>query len=106
MFDKSVDPAGLLCLAVADGLGKIAPREYISYDDFFIERLAIYREYMSRPYVTGQDLIDAGIKPSKSFSEYLEYAHKLRLAGIEKDSALRQTISYARKIEKESLKKQ
>ncbi|MBR5143834.1 MAG: tRNA nucleotidyltransferase [Clostridia bacterium] len=97
MFDKSVDPAGLLCLAVADGLGKIAPREYISYDDFFIERLAIYREYMSRPHVTGQDLIDAGIQPSKSFSEYLEYAHKLRLAGIEKDSALRQTISYARK---------
>ena len=101
MFDKSVDPAALLCLAVADGLGKIAPREYVSYDDFFIERLAIFREYMSRPYVTGQDLIDAGITPSKSFSEYLEYAHKLRLAGIEKDSALRQTIAYARKKQKD-----
>ena len=97
MFDSSVDPAALLCLAVADGLGKIAPREYISYDDFFIERLAIYREYMSRPYVMGQDLIDAGLKPSKDFSEYLEYAHKLRLAGIEKESALKQTIAYARK---------
>ncbi len=97
MFDKSVDPAALICLAVADGLGKIAPREYISYDDFFIERLKIYREYMSRPYVTGQDLIEAGIEPSKSFSEYLEYAHKLRLAGIEKDSALKQTLAYARK---------
>ena len=48
-----------------------------------------------------QDLIDAGIKPSKSFSEYLEYAHKLRLAGIEKTSALKQTLSYARKKEKE-----
>ncbi len=101
MFDKSVDPPALLCLAVADGLGKIAPREYVSYDDFFKERLAIYREYMSRPYVTGQDLIDAGIKPGKSFSEYLEYAHKLRLAGIEKNSALKQTISYARRKEKE-----
>lgn len=100
MFDKSVDPPALLCLAVADGLGKIAPREYISYDDFFIKRLAIYREYMSRPYVTGQDLIDAGIQPSKNFSEYLEYAHKLRLAGIEKDSALRQTLAFARKKEK------
>ena len=97
MFDSSVDPAALLCLAVADGLGKIAPREYISYDDFFIERLAIYREYMSRPYVMGQDLIDAGLKPSKDFSDYLDYAHKLRLAGIEKESALRQTLAYARK---------
>lgn len=101
MFDSSVDPAALLCLAVADGLGKIAPREYISYDDFFIERLAIYREYMSRPYVMGQDLIDAGLKPSKDFSDYLDYAHKLRLAGIEKESALRQTLAYARKKEKE-----
>ena len=101
MFDSSVDPAALLCLAVADGLGKIAPREYISYDDFFIERLAIYREYMSRPYVMGQDLIDAGLKPSKDFSDYLDYAHKLRLAGIEKESALKQTLAYARKKEKE-----
>lgn len=100
MFDKSVDPAGLLCLAVADGLGKSAPREYVSYNDFFIERLATYREYMSRPFVTGQDLIAAGINPSKSFSEYLDYAHKLRLAGVEKESALKQTISYARKAEK------
>lgn len=97
MFDRSVDPAALICLAVADGLGKSATREYVSYNAFFEERLRIYREYMSRPYVTGQDLIDAGIRPSKSFSEYLEYAHKLRLAGIEKESALRQTLAYARK---------
>ena len=80
-------------------LGPMAgvPREYVSYDDFFVERLAIYREYMSRPYVTGKDLIDAGIEPGINFSDYLAYAHKLRLAGIEKDSALRQTLSYARK---------
>ena len=102
MFDKSVDPPALLCLAVADGLGKIAPREYVSYNDFFIERLKVYREYMSRPYVTGQDLIDAGIKPSERFSDYLEHAHKLRLAGIEKESALKQTLAYARKKEKSS----
>ena len=100
MFDNSVDPPALLCLAVADGLGKIAPREYVSYDNFFIERLAIFREYMARPYVTGKDLIDAGIEPGINFSDYLAYAHKLRLAGIEKDSALRQTLSYARKGEK------
>ncbi len=97
MFDNSVDPPALLCLALADGLGKSAPREYISYNDYFEERLRIYREYMSRPYVTGEDLIAAGIQPSKSFSEYLAYAHKLRLAGVEKESALKQTISYARK---------
>lgn len=97
LFDRSVDPEALVYLAISDGLGKIAPREYISYDDFFRERLAIFREYMSRPYVTGQDLIAAGVSPSERFSEYLEYAHKLRLAGVEKENALRQTLAFARK---------
>jgi hypothetical protein len=32
----------------------------------------------------------------KSFSDYLAYAHKLHLAGVEKDSALKQTLAYAR----------
>lgn len=97
LFDQSVDPEALIYLAVSDGLGKIAPREYISYDDFFKKRLEIFREYMSRPYVMGRDLIVAGMLPSERFSEYLEYAHKLRLAGVEKENALRQTLALARK---------
>ena len=97
LFDQSVDPEALVYLAVSDGLGKITPNEYISHDDFFMERLAIFKEYMSRPYIMGRDLIAAGISPSERFSEYLEYAHKLRLAGVEKDSALRQTLALARK---------
>ena len=100
LFDSSVDPEGLICLSIADGLGKISPREYVSYNDFFKERLATYYEYMSRPYVTGGDLIAGGLVPGNDFSEILSYAHKLRLAGIEKDSALRQTISYAKKLRK------
>ena len=97
LFDASIDPKGLICLAIADGLGKTSPREYVSHNDYFRERFNIFKEYMSRPYVTGQDLIDAGLKSGKSFSEYLEYAHKLRLAGVEKESALKQTLAFARK---------
>ena len=97
LFDQSVDPKALVYLAISDGLGKITPNEYISHNDFFMKRLAIFKEYMSRPYVMGRDLIAAGISPSERFSEYLEYAHKLRLAGVEKDSALRQTLALARK---------
>ena len=97
MLDTSVDPEGLLCLAIADGLGKTSPMEYISYNEYFKERLKIYREYMSRPYVMGQDLINAGLKPSKDFSEYLAFAHKLRLAGVNKELALKQTLGLARK---------
>ena len=101
MLDSAIDPEGLICLAIADGLGKTSPNEYVSYNDYFKERVAIYREYMSRPYVMGQDLIDAGLKPCRDFSEYLSYAHKLRLAGVEKESALKQTLSYAKKSKKQ-----
>ena len=96
LFDKSVDPEALVYLAISDGLGRITSREYISYDDFFMERLAIFREYMSRPYVMGRDLMAAGMSPSERFADYIEYAHKLRLAGVDKDSALRQTLALAR----------
>ena len=55
---------------------------------------------MARPYVKGKDLIDAGLKPGPDFSQLLDYAHKLRLAGIEKDAALKQTLGLARQLEK------
>ncbi len=96
MLDRAMDPVALLCLARADGLGKLAPRPYVSYDEFFRERLAVYREYMARPYVMGKDLIEAGLKPGKYFSDLLAFAHKLRLVGIEKSSALKQTLAYGR----------
>ena len=63
-----------------------------------MQRLQIYRETMAKPFVAGQDLIDAGLTPGKNFSELLAYAHKLRLAGIEKESALKQTLAYGRKL--------
>ena len=97
MFDESVDPEALIYLATADSLGKISQGTYISYEEFLFKRLGIYREYMARPYVMGRDLIAAGLEPEEDFSELLSYAHKLRLAGISKDDALKQVISRARK---------
>jgi len=67
---------------------------------FLFDRLDLYRDMMARPYVTGKDLIDRGIMPGDDFGTILEYAHKLRLAGVSKDDALKQTISYARKLRK------
>ena len=97
LFDQSVEPEALACLALSDDIGKIPPQEDGSHADFFAKRLEVFREYMSRPYVMGRDLITAGMVPSERFSEYLEYAHKLRLAGVKKDDALRQTLAMARK---------
>ena len=97
LFDRSADPCGLIQLAVADSLGMSFDREYYPSEPFLSERYEIYKETMSKPYVTGKDLIDAGLHPGDGFGDILDYAHKLRLAGIEKESALRQTLAYARK---------
>ena len=96
MFDKSVDPEGLIYLSASDGQGKISSCNQVSNLEFLLERLEIFKEYMSRPYVMGRDLIAAGLKPGESFSEYLAYAHKLRLAGVEKENALKQTLAFAK----------
>jgi len=98
MFDRSVDPEGLICIALADDRGRITQAPATDHEAFLYERLAVYRELMARPYVMGRDLIEAGLKPGAEFTEILQYAHKLRLAGIPKENALKQTLAYARKL--------
>lgn len=97
MFDESIDPEALICMALADDMGRISEYPHEPHDAFLYERLRTYRETMARPAVTGRDLVEAGLTPDKRFSEILRYAHKLRLAGVEKESALKQTLAYARK---------
>lgn len=98
LFDRSVEPSDLIHLAVADSLGKIAPRPYYETEPFLLERLEVYNRIKEQPEVTGDDLIAAGLKPDKRFTELLAFAHKLHLAGIGKENALKQTLAYARKL--------
>lgn len=100
MFDQSIDPEGLICLALADDRGRITQAPATDHEAFLMERLVIFREIMSRPYVMGRDLIEAGLRPGAEFTALLEYAHKLRLAGIPKDNALKQTLVQAKKSRK------
>ncbi len=94
LFDESVCPEDLLLLAKADYLGRAGERDYSELEAFLSDSFAVFREIMDRPYVMGRDLIEAGLKPDKNFSDLLSYAHKLRLAGIEKEEVLRQTLAY------------
>lgn len=98
MFDQSVDPEGLICLALADDRGRITQVPKSSTEGYLRERLEIFRELMAKPFVQGRDLVEAGLKPDRDFTEILAHAHKLRLAGTPKDNALKQTLSYARKL--------
>ena len=65
------------------------------------EMLREYRDRMSRPYLMGRDLIEAGVSPGPVFSRALDYAHKLRLAGIPKEEQLRQTLGMIRKRDRD-----
>ncbi|MCD7823122.1 MAG: tRNA nucleotidyltransferase [Oscillospiraceae bacterium] len=97
MFDSAVDPEALICLALSDAKGSISADGNVTHEEFLTKRLEIFKEYMSRPYVMGRDLIEAGMKPSERFTDYLKFAHKLRLAGVSKENTLRQVLALARK---------
>ncbi len=98
MFDHSVCPEDLLLLAKADHFGKGNAEDYSVTEAFLLERLSYYEDLMSRPFVQGRDLVEAGIKPGADFSEALAYSHKMRLAGVPKNEALAQTLAYIRKL--------
>ena len=98
MFDQSVCPKDLLLLAKADHFGKGDAEDYGATEAFLQERFSYYEELMSRPFVQGRDLIEAGIEPGADFSKALAYAHKMRLAGVQKNEALAQTLAYIRKL--------
>ena len=97
LFDEAISPNDLILLALCDGMGKIPQKPCGEIEAFLRERLLIFEEYMSRPYVTGQDLIKEGIALKEGFSKLIDYAHKLRLAGVSKESALSQVLAEYRK---------
>ena len=97
LFDIAIDPEALIYLALADSKGRIATVPTEDTAPYLWQRLAIYRQTMQQPYVTGKDLIACGLPPTKDFSKWLAFAHTLRLAGVSKEKALKQTLAVARK---------
>lgn len=97
LFYKSVDPHDLILLALADSRSRISEIK-IDTSEYLEERFKIYKEYMSRPYVTGKDLIYHGIPSQEDFSKLISLVNKHRFAGIDKESSLKQVISYAKEI--------
>ena len=100
MFDAAIDAQALLCLALADDRGRFSQAASEDCEEKLSAALEVYRQTMAQPYVMGRDLIEAGLRAGPDFTELLAYAHKLRLAGVEKKHALKQTLAYARTLEK------
>lgn len=97
LFDLSVCPEDLILLSRADASGKLDKPYNAQNEAFLRERLEDYRRVMQRPMVTGKDLIDAGLKPGPQFSEWLSRARMLHFSGIERDRALKQVVSEAKR---------
>ena len=132
LFDRSIDPAGLIMLARCDRRREPEDIEKIiayakekeasgnidsehgeyketrpeaetpqqreqRFEDFLWLRLLRYRKVADLPEVTGEDLIAAGLHPGPEFRRLLDYAHQLHLAGVDKEAALKQTLSEAKK---------
>ena len=98
LFDSAADPFDLIALAVCDGLGKIPKCD--DSEAFLLERLDIYNKIMARPYAALKDLTDAGLELLDDKDEILSYAHKLRLAGVDRESQIRHCISYQKTLKK------
>lgn len=96
LFDQVQDPLGLICLAVADGRGKESTLPYVSYENFLMQRLTIYQEYLARPGVTREELA-AQLPPQADLEECMAFARKLQLAGVDHKCALSQTLGQARR---------
>lgn len=97
MFYDSVCPGDLLLLAEADYRGCGGTGEVFPAGKFLRERLKVFEKIMEEPPLRGRDLIENGAEASADFHEYLDYALKLKLAGEDRASQLKQTLAYIRK---------
>jgi tRNA nucleotidyltransferase (CCA-adding enzyme) len=105
MYDSVGAPKDLFLFAKCDHFGRICEASSVFHEDFLLERLHIYEEIMAQPYVMGRDLLEAGLSAGPHFSALLAHAHKLRLSGVKKEEALKQTLAYAKELQKSGKRK-
>ncbi len=96
LFYASICPEDLLLLSKADHMGRGVFSDYSATEELLKQALSTYNKLMSEPYVTGKDLIDAGIKPDENFSKLLDFANKLRLSQVPYETAFKQVVSLAK----------
>lgn len=102
MFYESINPNDLILLAIADNKASLSIYEKENPSDFLFERYDLYKTYMEKDYVKGQDLIGLGIKQGEIFNDLLNLSLKHRFAGVEKKESLKQILGYYNSISKKN----
>ena len=100
MFSEAFDPVALIYLATADSMGQLPKPDTEKNLEFLFQRLDIFTDIMSSDFFTEDELIKAGVPEGKILEESYEYSKKLRLSCVKKDDNFKQTLSYARKLQK------
>ena len=93
LFDEAIEPKDLIYFSLCDKHVETSKKEELEKKEFLFERLRVYEEIMEQPYIAGKDLLELGFKPSIELGKILELAHKLRLAGVSKEKALKQVLA-------------
>lgn len=96
LFDQAISAPDLLLLAKADHQGRSVYPPYGPYEEVLQAQLTHYRARMAAPCVRGADLAAAGLTPGPAFKTALDLAHRLQLAGVRKEDALRQVLAAAK----------
>lgn len=96
LFDEAVEPKDLIYFSLCDKHIETS-KEELEKKEFLFKRLRVYEEIMEQPYIAGKDLLELGFKSGVELGKMLELAHKLRLAGVSKEKALKQVLAVYRK---------
>lgn len=97
LFDEAIEPKDLIYFSLCDEHVETSKEEELKKKEFLFERLRVYEEMLKEPYVTGKDLLELGFKSGVELGKMLEFAHKLRLAGVSKEKSLKQVLAIYRK---------
>ena len=97
LFDEAIEPKDLIYFSLCDKHVETSKEEELEKKEFLFERLRVYEETMEQPCTTGKDLLELGFKSGVELGKMLELAHKLRLAGVSKEKALKQVLAVYRK---------
>lgn len=98
LFDRICSPEALIHLASSDNAGSVPDHPRSDREPALWRHLDDYSALMKQPWFTREELLAAGVSPNADMENVLAYAHKLRLAELDRQNALGQILAYARKF--------
>ena len=102
-LDRVEDPSDLLLLAQADCKGRSLPVSFEREEQFWRERMQVYRDTVKEnSFPKGRELLALGIPPGKHMGPLLQQARNQILCGDRREIALRNAVREYDRMKKES----